>query len=116
MCEEYLISGSCSLGSSCQLRHPWKCRYWRRGYCWRTNDCVFLHKPEDLGKESSENTNTVEDDVESNKDDDPNRTEGEREKSLSLINASLQKNDDQSIEAIMTKAKAFEFEESDLDE
>ena len=64
VCEEYFTSGSCSLGSSCQLRHPWKCRYWRRGYCWRSNDCVFLHKTEDLGKESTENSNTVEDDVE----------------------------------------------------
>ena len=132
VCEEYLTSGSCSLRRSCQLRHPWMCKYWLRGYCWRNNDCVFLHKTEDLGKESIKNTNTVEDDVETNEHDYPNnRTESESEESPihdHQINAreiwkrnesetgEVSDDDFESIESIMTKVDSFELEYDDGNE
>ena len=127
VCEEFLTSGSCSLGRSCQRRHPWKCRYWLRGYCWRNDDCVFLHKTEDLGKESTEERNDDEVDVDRNKDTYPNGTNSESEESLShkhQINArkinesqtdefSDDDCDEESIESIMAKAKAFAAEDDD---
>ena len=70
ICEEFLDSGICTKGRACKSRHPHKCRFWSNGYCWRAENCVYLHKEEDFAKESDNDQNSVEDSNDKKSDDD----------------------------------------------
>ena len=47
-CQQFLKTGVCSERTSCQKRHPRRCRYWQEGNCWRGLSCVYQHDQSDF--------------------------------------------------------------------
>ena len=74
------MKGTCSQGRACEARHPHSCKYWRRGCCWRNDDCLYLHREEDLEKDKEDDP--IDDKVESDIEESYNENEDIIEKLL----------------------------------
>ena len=89
VCEEFLISSECTK-QKCYERHPKICIYFARGECHWGLRCKYLHQ---ANKEIVETDDKVSEDSEHN---------------IECLN-----DNEESIESIMAKAKAFKFDEED---
>ena len=104
-----------------------------KGYCLRNEGCVFLHMSEDVPKASEKDVEavfhedadtknyqkTTEVDSSARDSSDNKNNESESLEGRNNINRDEEdshKHDEESIEVIMAKAKAFELEESFPDE
>ena len=43
ICDQWINDDYCTK-HNCGDRHPRQCRYWKRGNCWRKDECVYIHK------------------------------------------------------------------------
>ena len=59
-------------------RHPQKCRYWKKGNCWRKETCLYLHNDDDFNCERSDQSEH-DDKVHDVHDDDERDTESKHE-------------------------------------
>ena len=59
ICQQYYEFGVCEEGRGCKERHPNKCKFWLKGDCWRGENCLYLHKDDDLGKEMNVDANNI---------------------------------------------------------
>ena len=89
VCEEFLISSECTK-QKCYERHPKRCIYFARGECHWGLRCKYLHQ---ANKEIVETDDKVSEDSEHN---------------IESLN-----DNEESIESIMAKAKAFETDDEE---
>ena len=112
VCEEFLISSECTK-QKCYERHPKRSIYFAQGECHWGLRCKYLHQ---ANKEIVETDDKVSEDSEHNIEclnDNEESIESIMAKAKAFKFDEEEENYDESIESIMAKAKAFEIDDEE---